>query len=195
MTMSAVTRCPRKRVNSSRIRRGDHAAPRGRLRHIDLSREQRGKRALAADRLDTRELLRELTLDPTKDYQTRGRPPGPLQRSPDSKRVTRSCSRPCRIDRSEPPSVRPQRLRRQQARAPHYSSRQPGDVQVGEHRKGAAQRQSACVPFSHERHGRAKHSGPLVPTACRSERPEPPGCKSPSRASRRRPLRGRGSAG
>lgn len=55
------------------------------LRHIGLGREHRGKRVLAlvADLYirvvdaETGELLRELTLDPTKDYQPLGRPPGP----------------------------------------------------------------------------------------------------------------------
>ena len=56
-----------------------------RLRHIGLGREHRGTRVLAlvADRyvrivdLETGELLRELTLDPDRDYQPQGRPPGP----------------------------------------------------------------------------------------------------------------------
>jgi transposase InsO family protein len=55
------------------------------LRHIGLGREHSGKRVLAliADRYirivdaETGELLRELTLDPTKNYQPLGRPPGP----------------------------------------------------------------------------------------------------------------------
>jgi transposase InsO family protein len=55
------------------------------LRHIGLGREHAGKRILAliAD-LDihvvdahTGQLLRELTLDPDRDYQPLGRPPGP----------------------------------------------------------------------------------------------------------------------
>ena len=55
------------------------------LRHIGLGREHARKRvlALAADRYirivdaDNGELLRELTLDPNRDYQPLGRPPGP----------------------------------------------------------------------------------------------------------------------
>ena len=59
------------------------------LRHIGLGREHRGKRVLAliADRYirvvdaETGELLRELTLDPSRDYQPLGRPPGPPKRT------------------------------------------------------------------------------------------------------------------
>ena len=55
------------------------------LRHIGLGREHARKRilALVADRYirvvdaETGELLRELTLDPSRDYQPLGRPPGP----------------------------------------------------------------------------------------------------------------------
>jgi transposase InsO family protein len=58
------------------------------LRHIGLGAEHRGKRVLAliADLeirivdAETGELLRELTLDPAKDYQPLGRPPGPRPR-------------------------------------------------------------------------------------------------------------------
>jgi hypothetical protein len=61
-----------------------------RLRHIGLGREHSGKRVLAliADLYirvvdaDTGELLRELDLDPTKDYQPLGRPPGPQPKKP-----------------------------------------------------------------------------------------------------------------
>jgi transposase InsO family protein len=61
-----------------------------RLRHIGLGREHRGTRVLAliADRyvrvvdLETGELLRELTLNPDKDYQPQGRPPGPRPQHP-----------------------------------------------------------------------------------------------------------------
>lgn len=61
-----------------------------RLRHIGLGREHARKRVLVliADRYiravdaETGELLRELTLDPTKDYQPLGRPPGPPPRKP-----------------------------------------------------------------------------------------------------------------
>jgi transposase InsO family protein len=56
-----------------------------RLHHIGLGRENARKRliALIADRYirvvdaDTGELLRELTLNPARDYQPLGRPPGP----------------------------------------------------------------------------------------------------------------------
>jgi transposase InsO family protein len=59
------------------------------LRHIGLGRENARKRilALVADRYiravdaETGELLRELVLDPTKDYQPLGRPPGPPART------------------------------------------------------------------------------------------------------------------
>ena len=59
------------------------------LRHIGVGREHRGKRVLAlvADRYlrivdaENGELLRELTLDPAKDYQPLGRPPGPPKRT------------------------------------------------------------------------------------------------------------------
>ena len=69
-----------------------------RLRHIGLGREHARKRVLVlvADRYirvvdaETGELLRELTLDPTKDYQPLGRPPGPPKddrsRSPEMQR-------------------------------------------------------------------------------------------------------------
>lgn len=61
-----------------------------RLRHIGLGREHARRRVLAlvADRYlrvidaDTGGLLRELTLDPAKDYQPMGRPPGPSRRTP-----------------------------------------------------------------------------------------------------------------
>jgi transposase InsO family protein len=57
------------------------------LRHIGLGREHAGTRILAliADLYirvvdaETGELLRELTLDPTKDYQPLGRKPGPAK--------------------------------------------------------------------------------------------------------------------
>lgn len=59
------------------------------LRHVGLGREHRSKRVLAliADRYvrvveqETGELLRELTLDPTKDYQPLGRQPGPPKKT------------------------------------------------------------------------------------------------------------------
>lgn len=61
-----------------------------RLRHVGLGRDHRGKRVLAliADRYvrvvdrETGELLRQLTLDPDKDYQPQGRPPGPHPQHP-----------------------------------------------------------------------------------------------------------------
>jgi transposase InsO family protein len=60
----------------------------GRLHHIGLGHEHVGTRVvmLVADRhirvvdADTGELLRELALDPTRDYQPLGRPPGPQPR-------------------------------------------------------------------------------------------------------------------
>jgi transposase InsO family protein len=60
-----------------------------RLRHIGLGREHARKRVLAlvADRYvrvvdaETGELLRELTLDPRRDYQPLGRPPGPSKKT------------------------------------------------------------------------------------------------------------------
>ena len=59
-----------------------------RLHHIGLGREHHGKRVLAliADQYirvvdqETGELLRELTLDPRKDYQPLGRKPGPRKK-------------------------------------------------------------------------------------------------------------------
>src|SRR4029450_5923228 len=56
-----------------------------RLRHIGLGRAHAGKRIslLVADLYtriidaETGQLLRELTLDPTRDYQPLGRPPAP----------------------------------------------------------------------------------------------------------------------
>ena len=60
------------------------------LRHIGLGREHARTHipVLVADRYvravnaDTGQLLRELTLDPTKDYQPLGRPPGPPKGRP-----------------------------------------------------------------------------------------------------------------
>jgi transposase InsO family protein len=59
------------------------------LRHIGLGREHARKRILVlvadlylrAVDAETGELLRELVLDPTKDYQPLGRPPGPPPRT------------------------------------------------------------------------------------------------------------------
>jgi transposase InsO family protein len=61
-----------------------------RLRHIGLGREHARRRVLilVADLnirvidAETGELLRELTLDPDKDYQPLGRPPGPRPKQP-----------------------------------------------------------------------------------------------------------------
>jgi transposase InsO family protein len=61
-----------------------------RLRHIGLGREHSGTRVLAliADldirviNAETGQLLRELTLDPDRDYQPLGRPPGPRPKQP-----------------------------------------------------------------------------------------------------------------
>ncbi|WP_137123597.1 IS481 family transposase [Segeticoccus rhizosphaerae] len=60
------------------------------LRHIGLGRQHAGTRVLAliADRYirivnaQTGQLLRELTLDPTRDYQPRNRTPGPRKTRP-----------------------------------------------------------------------------------------------------------------
>lgn len=78
---------PHYRVRRDRVDDGGVITIRydSRLHHIGLGREHRGKRVLAliADRYlriadaETGELLRELTLDPTRDYQPLGRPPGP----------------------------------------------------------------------------------------------------------------------
>jgi transposase InsO family protein len=61
-----------------------------RLHHIGLGRQLAGTRVyvLTADRhirvvaIETGELLRELTLDPHRDYQPTGRPPGPPRKRP-----------------------------------------------------------------------------------------------------------------
>jgi transposase InsO family protein len=62
----------------------------GRMHHIGLGTEHRGTRVIAlVHDLDTRvvdtatgELIRTLVIDPTKDYQPLGRPPGPKPRKP-----------------------------------------------------------------------------------------------------------------
>jgi len=62
----------------------------GRMHHIGLGAEHRGTRVIVlAHDLDVRvanaatgELIRKLTIDPTKDYQALGRPPGPKPRRP-----------------------------------------------------------------------------------------------------------------
>ncbi len=56
-----------------------------RLHHIGLGTPRAGTRVtilvddlhIRVIRRDTAELIRELTLDPTRDYQPRGLPPGP----------------------------------------------------------------------------------------------------------------------
>ena len=61
-----------------------------RLHHIGLGRQLAGTRVyvLSADlhvrvvAIETGELLRELTLDPNRDYQPTGRPPGPPRKRP-----------------------------------------------------------------------------------------------------------------
>lgn len=78
---------PHYRVRRDRVDSGGVITLRydSRLRHIGLGREHKGKRVLAliADLyirvidLETGELLRELTLNPDRDYQPLGRPPGP----------------------------------------------------------------------------------------------------------------------
>ncbi len=61
----------------------------GRLHHIGIGRDHHGRRVIMLiAALDIRiitpngELLRHLTLDPTRDYQPTGRPPGPPKRRP-----------------------------------------------------------------------------------------------------------------
>jgi hypothetical protein len=62
----------------------------GRMHHVGLGAEHRTKRVLilvhdlevrVADAA-TGELIRKLTIDPTKDYQALGRPPGPKPKTP-----------------------------------------------------------------------------------------------------------------
>jgi hypothetical protein len=62
----------------------------GRLHHIGIGRTYAGTYVLLLIQdLDIRvltaatgELLRELTLDPTRDYQPTGHPPGPKKQTP-----------------------------------------------------------------------------------------------------------------
>jgi hypothetical protein len=78
---------PHYRVRRDRVDTGGTVTVRhdSKLRHIGLGREHRGKRVLAliADRYlrvvdaETGQLLRDLLLDPSKDYQPLGRPPRP----------------------------------------------------------------------------------------------------------------------
>jgi hypothetical protein len=71
-----------------------------RLHHIGLGRRLAGTRVyvLAADLhirvvgTETGELLRELTLDPSRDYQPTGRPPGPPRNGPECNDVPRHLS-------------------------------------------------------------------------------------------------------
>ncbi|TCO48482.1 integrase-like protein [Kribbella antiqua] len=73
-----------------RRRRLGHPAPRGKLHHIGIGRTHARTRVLLLIQdlqitiinAATGELLRELTLDPTKDYQPRGLPPGPKRKKP-----------------------------------------------------------------------------------------------------------------
>jgi hypothetical protein len=62
----------------------------GRLHHIGIGRTYAGTHVLLLVQdlnirilnAATGELLRELTLDPTRDYQPTGRPPGPAKKQP-----------------------------------------------------------------------------------------------------------------
>jgi hypothetical protein len=81
---------PHYRIRTDKIDPGGTVTLRhhSRLHHIGLGRQLAGTRVyvLAADLhirvigIDTGELIRELTLDPTRDYQPTGRPPGPPKR-------------------------------------------------------------------------------------------------------------------
>jgi transposase InsO family protein len=83
---------PHYRVRRDRVDTGGVITVRydSRLRHIGLGREHARKHVLAlvADRhvrvidADSGELLRDLTLDPDRDYQPLGRPPGPRPNQP-----------------------------------------------------------------------------------------------------------------
>ena len=83
---------PRYRVRTDKVDSGGTITLRhnSRLHHIGLGRRLAGTRVyvLAADlhtrviAIETGELLRELTLDPTRDYQRTGRPPGPPPKRP-----------------------------------------------------------------------------------------------------------------
>ncbi len=79
------------RVRNDRVDKAGRVTLRhgGRLHHIGLGHEHVGTRVvmLVADRnvrvigADTGELLRQLTLDPARDYQPLDRPPGPQPRN------------------------------------------------------------------------------------------------------------------
>jgi transposase InsO family protein len=79
-------RVRRDRIDTTGVVTLRHA---GRLRHIGLGRAHAGKRIylLVADLYtriidaETGQLLRELTLDPNRDYQPLGRPPGPPKKT------------------------------------------------------------------------------------------------------------------
>jgi transposase InsO family protein len=83
---------PHWRVRHDRIDTGGSVTLRynSRLHHIGLGTRRAGTRVtLLVDDLhirvidrDTGELIRELTLDPTRDYQPRGLPPGPPKKKP-----------------------------------------------------------------------------------------------------------------
>jgi hypothetical protein len=78
---------PHYRVRKDRV---DNAGYDSKLRHIGLGRRHARTRVhvLVADltvrviNADTGELLRELVLDPGRDYQPTGRPPGPPKQAP-----------------------------------------------------------------------------------------------------------------
>ena len=88
-TCSEVMIAPVRNVLDGDRRRPEHRAappgPRATHPRPALGREDRGKRVLAlvthldirAVDADSGELLRELTLDPNRNYQPRSRPPGP----------------------------------------------------------------------------------------------------------------------
>jgi len=73
------------RVREDRVNTGNVTVRyRTKLHHIGIGKDHNGKRVIMLiDGLDIRvlaedgEMLRRLTLDPTKDYQPTGRPPGP----------------------------------------------------------------------------------------------------------------------
>lgn len=62
----------------------------GKLDHIGVGRQHAGTEVLILVQdlhiriisKETGELLRELTLDPSRDYQPTGQPPGPKRRTP-----------------------------------------------------------------------------------------------------------------
>jgi len=82
---------PHYRVRTDKVDSGGSITLRhdSRMHHIGIGRQLTGTRVyvLVADlhirviAIETGELLRELTLDPTRDYQPTGRPPGPPKRA------------------------------------------------------------------------------------------------------------------